>query len=320
MSVKTLRSNRPQAMLLSFILGAVVYVAGIFGAKPNLYTWQTNSPLFGSLQLDTFSTTNTVLGIILVFLIGLLMRYVCDKHQLYSGGTQLTFVLSVVLLSTAHQAFGISALTIGGLLSISLIDYSFRIQESNRPNDLVFMGSLTVGAMTIVYTPYSLFIILVWLAYLYSGHTNLKGILISITGFILPTYFLFAIAYLLDAQVNFTFIYEFHLPVFGEGYGVYWLLALLILMAILSIGSFFNALNFNKVVVKNNYILLLVFGLISVSIALNREFGFRQGIALLSFLLAPLLSNHFMQAKKMWLSNLQFYLILGLILTLHLIF
>lgn len=320
MSVNTLRSNRPQAMLLSFILGAVVYVAGMFGTKQNLYTWQTNSPLFGSLELDKFSGTNAVLGLVAVFLIGLLMRYVCDKHQLYSGGTQLTFVLSVVLLSTAHQAFGISALTIGGLLSISLIDYSFRIQESNRPNDLVFMGSLTVGAMTIVYTPYSLFIIMVWLAYLYSGHTNLKGILISLTGFILPTYFLFAIAYLFDAQVNFNFSYEIHLPVFGDEYGVYWLLALLILMAILSIGSFFNALNFNKVVVKNNYILLLVFGLISVCIALNREFGFRQEIALLSFLLVPLLSNHFMQAKKMWLANIQFYLILGLILTFHLIF
>ncbi|MCB0481081.1 MAG: hypothetical protein KDC83_06585 [Flavobacteriales bacterium] len=317
--MKILRSNRPQAILFAVVLGFSVYLIGLFTSGPYSSSWQNSSPVFQNIRLQDLGWVNGLLGFVLAVIIALLLRYICDKHKLFPEGTQLSFLFTLLFLSLAPEGFGLSALNLGLLLGISMLDYAFRIQKSNKPNDLVFMGSLSVGAMALIYTPFSVYLLLIWIAYLYSGHTNLRGVLISVVGYIIPFYFYFSIAFLLNLESSFEFDFAFHWPVFSGSNQPFYILFLVLFVGLISIGSYINALNFNKIIIKNNFILLNVFAVLTLFLSSNQEFGYRQGVAILSFLLVPLLSNHFMRIRKNQMGNIQFYGLLLLVVVFHLL-
>lgn len=319
MSVSALNSNRPQSVFLAFLLSLITVVIGALRDPFPLSSWTSNSPLFQVVPLPDSSLFHSICGAILVLLTANFYRYVCDKHRLFTASNQLSFVISTLFLTLSAAGSSFSALTIGGLLAISLLDYSFRIQESNKPNDLVFMGSLTVGAMSLVYTPFVFFLILIWVSFLYSGKIGLKGFFISLTGLVIPAYFLYGICFLIDLPVGLSFSFTPHFPSFQLRM-MEWTVVLTIAMLMISgVGSLISTLNFNKVVIRNNYLLLLIFGLLSIVCGWNAQFGFWQSASLFSLFGAAYLTQHLLQQKKKWLSSALFYALLIVVWT-HLLF
>ena len=305
MLLKNLRSNNPQSVFLSLMISLPVYGIGMFYTHKYQFQWTESSALFYHVNLISLGWIDQLLGFILVFLSAFLFQHVCDKHNLFPKRSQLPLMLMVLILSVSPQAYSLSSLTVGILLMVSLFDYSFRIQQANRPNDLVFLGSLFVGSLSLIHSMYALFIVLILVAYIYSGKRDVKGLVILVVGFLLPLYFYSGMAYLLDAHIQFPFYYKFHMPIIGTDFILMAFVGAIILTFLSSISSFISALNFNKVVVKNNYVLLIWFGVLGTCVATSVEYGYVQGFSLLSFFIVPVLVNHFLRLKKSWLGNLE---------------
>lgn len=305
---RTLRKNTPQGIAVSvaYILPFIVF----FAVKDQkTFDW-TGVGLLSEYLIPLTSTTwlNILLGSSITILIGVYAQFVFYKYRIFEKGNQFAFVSTIALLSCSTYAGTVAPWTLGALCIVRLMDRSFEIQKSNNPNTIVLEASFTAGILWLIAPEFIWVYPCVLLAYFYSGGVQIKGLIISLFGLLLPFYFISGLNFLSGHPV---FIDTSKIiPTYFAPTNPYEFILIGGCASVIVIGIRYllNAVTANKIIIKNHLVLLLICGVLCVVSSSFSAAGYGDIIVGTFPAFGVLSGLYFANASRIWLMEVTFFL------------
>lgn len=300
--LETIKTNKAGALIFNVVLGITLFSFLFFLNQPAEYQLLSNG-LLQPLSANIPTWIQYSLSFLFYLITIWYSNFVVTKHQLLGRGSQLTGFFCIILLAVGPNFQFINIVAPSTLLIIRFFDRCFEIQKSTKPNPLLFDASFLVAILTILYTPFILLIILVWLAGLYSGNFSIKSWLLSIFTVLIAFYLFLGTYYLMGFTYLPTLTLSYNQNIIPEMPLIIGVLSLLTLLIVLALPTTFSVLRFSKVVIRNHLNLLLWSIPILLLIFLSTKLNFEYYVSLLFFPLAIILGQYFLKAKKQKLAN-----------------
>jgi len=300
--LETLKTNKASAFLFNVVLAVILIVPLAFNLQEadNQDASGSNLLYFNSIiPLWVQSVASILLYLITIWF----ANFVVTKHQLMGRGNQLTGFFCLILLALGPNLLFNNLIPLSSLLVIRLFDRCFELQKSTKPNPLLFDGSFLVTILTLLYTPFILLIILVWLAGLYSGHFSFKGWLLSIFTVFIGFYLFIGTLYLMSLTIIPSLEFQISNLFFPSSEVSLITLICITLLILITLPTTFSVLRFSKVIVRNHLNIVLwsipILFLVFITTHLKLEFYF----SFLFFPLAIILGQFFLKTKKQRLAK-----------------
>ena len=311
---RALKKNTPQSISIA-ILYALPFLVLILLQDVKPYDWTGESNLSVYLNpINNYIWLNRLLGVSLLLTTSLYAQFVFYKYRLFAKGNQFAFIVSFALLSCGSYAGTIAPWVLGGVLLIRLIDRSFEIQRSNNPNMIILEASFTAGVLWMISSEFIWVFPIIIVAYLYSGSLQIKGFVISLFGFVLPFYFLICLNYLFGFNVDVDASVHLPLYVIPSTLREFVLLGGCLLVLLIGFRYLSKAIIINKVIIKNHLVLLIGSTVLCVVSASLSAFSFGDIIVGGFPAFGVLLGLYFLNASKVWLMEITFFIWYGSVL------
>jgi len=213
MLLNILKINNYLVYVYLFLLALV---AGIFSIN-----YSANAPVLENSVLSFFlQTTNSgviskIIGIILLLTNVLLFDLFINSQEVVEKNNHVPSFLLSIFLCYAISLNPLHPMLFAQLLLSASLWFFISIYKSDRVYSPVFNGAFCLSAATIIYPPYSLFIVLCFICLLTLRTFSLREWLLAILGICLPYFFFFSLLFLFDKdtrQVGLNLINSFHAP------------------------------------------------------------------------------------------------------------
>lgn len=315
MLIKTVRANQPFSLVLIPLIGVLLWLPGLL--HPSAPAPQVNMPLYEALDgfLRLHPLFSVITGMLLAMTEAFLLNYIIYQHQVLVKKSWLPALLFVVLSACTPGLLWLHAPLIAGLFLLGALHVLLGTYRMDKAFGAVFNAGLLVGIAGLFYLPSMVFLLFAiitlilirpfiwreWLIFLigamipwiYSGvwffwHDQLSGITRRL---------------LVDPIVHRDFFLK--LPV--EYYALTFVTGCLLLVAA---GRFVAGAGTSTLKTKKGVsvmIWFLVFSLLAVIPAQNFAVS---GFLFAVFPMALFISNYFLQARRLWLAETIFLLML----------
>ncbi|UTW64061.1 hypothetical protein KFE98_07950 [bacterium SCSIO 12741] len=300
-----LGSERPSAVFFSAVLGVVLLIPILFSSD----SFSANSsfllPYLGILP----TWLDRTLALLVVISSGIYGSYLFNKYEFFPQRNLFANFFIPAMIALGGVLSLQAPWVIGAPLLLRFADRCLAIQRSGKPNHLLFDAASLTGLLSLIYYPFIGLLVLIWVAYLYSGSANIKGFVITL---ITPLF----VGYLVGGT-----LYLFGLPPWPEWQNWSrsapaplawsdWLMVSSVLVTwIFSLPVYLGSFASNKVVVKNHLIWTGWFWLILTAAAVIGPFGWAATISIAFAPIAFFFANLLMRLQRAWLSNALFILL-----------
>ena len=233
--------------------------------------------------LDSNRMVEGGLVILLLFIQAVLINNLAIKHRLYNETTLLPGLFYVLLMSTLQDFFPLTAILLGNLFLIVVLDELMSTYKQANCAGAIFNAGFWVGIASLFYSSFSFFFLLLLLGLSLLRAFKLKERLVLLVGFIVP--FLFVSAYFfwnnkfLEYWHTY-FLSHFHFLNFQYNRsGIF--LAKLALLVVFFLLGFFNNYKFDKAIQTRNYVNIIYMTLFISGLT----FLFQPNVTILHFLI-----------------------------------
>ncbi len=304
---RALRKNTPQSITTALVY-AIPFVVMATVGNSETQQWSSKSILTPYFEpITSVHWLNTTIGTALLLFTAGYTQHVFNKYRLFKSANQFPFILTLALLTCSSNVGVVSPWICGSLLVIRLLDRALDIQRANKANMIILEASFTAGILWVFSSEYIWAFPIVFLAYLYSGSVQIKGFVMSIVGFLLPSYFFISLNYLFDHPRGLSEL-ELVVPKFDFiDTPQYTLLIGCLIVVIIGFRYFLKSIVVNKIIIKNHLVLVIVLSamwVFSSAFSANSISDLVAGSFLGFSLLAGL---YFANATKTWLMEATFY-------------
>ncbi len=278
------------------------------------------APLYKLLisGVEQYPLLITFLSFLLIFGEALLINYIVSKNEIIDTTTYLPALVYAVLMSLQPEMFSLHPIVIANLFILLAVHKLMQTYRKETAYSEAFDTGFFISLACLFYIPSLVFILLLWIGLILIRPFIWREWAISLMGFLLPwTYLIFAYFWKgnLDMLQYDALYYTLIVPgksfnTSSLSYSNYLQIAVLLISAFFTTGRFLRDYNKGTVRSRSNLLLLLYFFIFSViSIILAPEYS----IAYLSFLSIPfsiLFSSYLLFAKKEWLAETLFILLI----------
>lgn len=311
--LETFKSNRASTFLITTVLSITLF-SSLFFISQDANNQALNRSLLLQFTIDSPKWFQYTISFLLYVLAVWYANFVVIKHQILGRGNHLAGFFVLVLLAIGPNLLFENLIALSSLLIIRFFDRCFKIQKSAKPNPLIFDASFITAMLCMVYVPFVLLLLLVWIAALYSGGFNFKGWLLSIISLFITLYLAQGVLFLFDLSYFPTltsFSFQLNQDVTTVNQVFYYSFLALVLIAT---PTSFSVLRFSKVILRNH--LNLIFWSIPVFtiIFITTHLKIGQVSSFLFFPLSIILGQYFIKLKNKKLANLVLVVILILVI------
>ena len=317
--IKLFRTFHPLSVLPLFGLAVLLHIFN-GGASAASSISAEMGQLYRHLLLPSDNTallsfaTSKWLGFILLFAQALLFNKVINTHNLLGKPSFLPGLLYIVCTSFADTLGGFSPVLLVNFVLIWLLNQFLSSYRKPDARDLIFDMGLLIGLGTILYAPFILFLLIVWVGLLIFRSYNWREWAMAVLGIVTVAFFL-AFYYYWNGQLSNWFSY-WQLSRTANPISKLPVLVLMVVALIGILGLIQLRANFFRSIVhirKSFQLLSALFGVVILSSVLA------YGIQLNHYVLATvplsvLLAYYFMHASKAWIYESLFIVLVGSIL------
>lgn len=314
--IKLFRTFHPLSVLPLFGVAVLLHIFNGAGADASSASVGMGE-LYRHLLLPSASTallsfaTSKWLGFILLFAQALLFNKVINTHNLLGKPSFLPGLLYIVCTSFADTLGGFSPVLLVNFVLIWLLNQFLSSYRKPDARDLIFDMGLLIGLGTILYAPFILFLLMVWVGLLIFRPFNWREWAMAVLGLATVAFFL-TFYYYWNGQLS-NWLSYWQLSRTANPISKLPSLVLVVIALIGILGLIQLRANFFRSIVhirKSFQLLSALFGVVILSSVLA------YGIQLNHYVLATvplsvLLSYYFMHASKAWIYESLFVLLLG---------
>lgn len=316
--IKQFRSLHPINILFLLVVALLVRWP-LLVIHPEVFNGNF-SELSRHLLLDSeinFSSgvgTQFVISFALLLLQAFLFNAVVNTHNLIGKSSFMPALLFVVL-GSFFPAFGtIGPVMACNFLIIWLLNEFLSMYRRTEVRSLIYNAGLVIGIGTIIYAPFGMFFLLIWVGLMIFRPFNWREWMIGLLGFLTVAFFLAFYYYWNDSLANAEQIWQiepYFSPLKSIRYELFAPLAVITVLAFVQLRQNF----FRSVVhIRKSYQLLGVFFLLAVFSASPQWGAVASHYYLAVAPLAVLLAYYFTYAGKRLIYEFLFLSLLGFIL------
>ncbi len=299
-----------------FILPALCFLI-IYSAYPLLCKDIAPHPyIFKPVFLSSLATTQTIgaaLWSVPVALVALFLPMLTSRFGMFEKGMFLNGILWLIMVPSFMFFSGNLYALYAAVLVMPVYYFVFGMYKSESPVPLMFNGSFIISLAALFYLPALIFIVLIWAGWLFFNPFRVRAYLISLTGLVMPFFFVYSYFFLTDSieQINidlsFLNISDKSLKqqelLFSAFVGFFTLLGMIRLIAPGAVKKIGMRKNFN--------FCLFVFAVITAAMILTKD----TSLLIFAFFPASVIANVSLSGTtRGWAFSLLFFLFLGLML------
>jgi len=246
-------------------------------------------------------------------LIMLFLPMLTSRFTMFEKGMFLNSILWLLMLPAVMYFSGDLQVTIASLIVLPVYYFIFGMYKSEYPSHLFFNASLIISIASLFYTPTLLMVLLLWMGWLFYNPFKPRAYLLSVTGVLLPYFFVFSYFFIFDGREHFEIPFRFislsgiigNTPflVFMAG------LAFMVLLGLIRLASPGAV---KKVGLRKNMnFILLAFVFFAAALFITGEYS------LLIFVIFPasvIVNYYFVHTIRSWVFLLMFLLFCGFML------
>lgn len=318
MLIGFIKHNRALSIVILPIAMIILWVYGF--VNPVIPLADHAAPLYKLLisGIEQHPFLITLISFILVFCEALLINYIIEKNEIINTTTYLPALVYVVLMSLQPEMFSLHPIIIANLFILLALYKLMQTYRKETAYSEAFDTGLFISLACLFYIPTIVFVLLLWIGLIVIRPFIWREWIISLLGLLLPwAYLIFAYFWTgkLDMLQHDALYYTLIAPgksfsALNPSYSNYFQVAILLVAAFLTAGRLMRDFNTGTVRLRSNLLLLLNFFIFSlISIILAPEYS----IPYLSFLSIPfsiLFSNYLLFAKKEWIAEVLFILLI----------
>jgi uncharacterized protein DUF6427 len=321
MILRFFKNSQPVSFIIIFVLSIGFWAAG----------WLNNSSLIIVNPMPLYHLLLWVisplplwfagfLGLILVNLQMFHLNKIVAKHEILYKSSHLPALFYLFLTAIIPAFTSFHPVIVVNTIMLFALDKIFRIYKNTSPQPLIFDACFLIAASSLFYLPTALFFVFFIIGLIILKSTNIKDWLIGFTGFLAPYLFVFTWYFLTDsldelkAKYTFTLLTGFinlnGLILSGQIFTV----SMLVLLTVLSLLKF--RANYYKNIIRSRrfhqvLFVYMVVGFASLALTQSEEPS-RFIILVIPF--AVLFSYYFLTIKKLWWSELLFWVLSSIII------
>jgi hypothetical protein len=260
----------------------------------------------------------TLISFSLIFCEALLVNYIVSKNEIIDTTTYLPALVYGVLMSLQPEMFSLHPIIIANLFILLALHQLMQTYRKETAYSEAFDTGFFISLACMFYIPSIVFILLIWIGLIVIRPFIWREWIISLMGLAVPwTYLIFAYFWQekLDTLQYDALYYTLIVPAKSFdltqlSYSNFFQMAVLLVCAFFTSGRFLRDFSKGTVRSRSNLSLILYFFILStISIILAPEYS----IAYLSFLSIPfsiLFTSYLLFAKKEWLAEVLFILLI----------
>lgn len=322
MIIGKFKTNHPFLFGLLIIIAIVFWLDGFIFFRQTELPDQNAAPLY--LLISDLFENHKMISLIFSFFFMLLQafmfnRVIADK-SIVDRNSWLPALIFIVLISSSFNLFGLQPIWFANFFMLIALDKVFEVFNEDSVNIEIFNVGLFISIASLFYFPATLFIILLISALVLYYQLNLRAILASIGGLILPWIFVILyyywfdllgekLVYLQELSINFNLL---ALPITPFGWASIGVIGLISITAIVRL--YLGTLRDKPIRIRKRLQILLIYLVLSiVSIAfVGTHVNVHHGIIVLP--LAGIIAGFFQENKRALLGEILFSLLLLLLL------
>ncbi|MCB0791298.1 MAG: hypothetical protein H6595_05700 [Flavobacteriales bacterium] len=198
MLARSFRTHQPAVLLLLLVIVPLLW-SGAFGQAAPLYEQQAMlfyRPLAALFDLVPWS--RPVSGMVLCLGIALQLNALADRAELLERRSNLPALLFPLLLCIGPEKVDVGPALFGMPLVLFALDRTWRVQERQRVQGVLFDSGLAIGAAGLFYLPYVFLLVVVWASTSVMRPFSWREYVLPAVGVVLVLYFDAALHFLFD--------------------------------------------------------------------------------------------------------------------------
>ena len=313
-----IKHNRAVSIVFLPVILIGLWTYGFF--HPVVLQTEHAAPLYKLVTtgISRYPFVLTLTSCILVFCESLLIYHIIEKNEITGNKSYLPAIVYIILMSLQPEMFSLHPIVIANLFMLLALKKLMQTYRKETAYSEAFDTGFFISLAALFYIPSLIFILLLWIGLVIIRPFIWREWVISFIGLLLPWIFLVFYYYWenkLDTlqydAIYYTVIApkkSFNQLVFS--FSEYFQIAFLLVAAFFSAGRFLFDLNKSTVQSRSNLLLLLYFFILAfVSVFIAPSYA----ISYLSFLAIPFsvfFSNYLLNAKKEWIAEILFLLLI----------
>ena len=315
MIIRTIRSNSPISLLLIPIIGILLWLPGFLHHSPPVTL--VSMPVFDGLAKyciahPTFSVT---LGLLFALGQAFLLSYIIQVHQILTKRTWLPALLFVVLTACTPGLLWFHPEMPAGILLLGTLHFLLGTYRTDRAFGEVFKAGFLLGLAGLIYAPSLVFVLFGIIALLILRPFIWREWAIFIIALTVPWVYAGVYFFLTDGLKGLTWQVivdpvlhrDFFLKLPVEYYALSGVTALLLMVAG---GRFVGGSGTSTLKTKKSVTMMiwfLIFAIIAVLPAQNFSVA---GFIFCIYPISLFISNYFLSARRAWMAEVIFILLL----------
>lgn len=268
-------------------------------------------------RLGNYPVLLPLFSCILIFIESLLINYIVKKNEIIDTTAYLPALIYIILMSLQPEMLSLHPIVIANLFMLLALIRLMNTYKKETAYSEVFDTGMFIALAAIFYTPSFVFIFVLWAGLVIIRPFIWREWIISLFGFATPLlffvfyYFWNGILDTLVSQVIQNTVIAPHKSFQWVSFSIdeYIQICILLLAGFFSFGKLLDDLGKSTVRIRNNLLLLFYFILLSL---VSIIFAPGYSISYLSFLSIPFsifISNYFLFARKTWIAEVLFLLL-----------
>lgn len=291
--------------------------AMVYFTVPELHKTEAQSPALLHLTfLNQWSGNRIPLSLLWSLPAALIMLFLpmlTSRFAMFERGMFLNSILWLIMLPAVMFFSGDLQVVVASLIVLPAYYFIFGMYKSEFPSHLLFNASLIISFASLFYFPSLVMVLLLWMGWMFYNSFKPRAYLLSITGVVLPYFFVISYFFLFDEKESLTIPYNFRylngiisntqFLIFMAG------LAFMVLLGLIRLASPGAV---KKVGIRKNMnFMLLAFVFLSAALFVTGEY------ALLNYAIFPasvIANYYFVHSSRSWVFLLMFLIFCGFML------
>ena len=270
-------SGYPVRYLIAFIIACIIWLPSLISPH---FIFEQNS-VIGFFDLNNeFMRSNSKYFIWISFIFTVLsavaINQILKEYDLVNINNTTGLSLFVLFASVIPLFTSVNFYVLLNLILILFIQGVLKLSLIENPVSVVFNSSFFLGIASLFFSPLIFLIIIIWIALIMNMHTDIRNIIISIVGLLLPYLFVFTWFFWNDTLIEnwnqiIVQLSNYHLNIQNWKLNVFDIVLLLfpIMLIIFSILKVINKLGEKSNYTRRNTLVIMYFlGLLTIIIIL----------------------------------------------------
>jgi len=322
MIIGKFKSNKPLMFASLLTIAIVLWIDGFIGYNQTALPVENATPIYRLIAVffESYSFLSVLLSFVFMLVQAFMFNRVITDKNLVVRNSWLPALLYIVLMSSSFSFFGLQPIWFANYFLIIALDKMFEVFMDESANIEIFNIGLFISLASLFYFPAIVLLLLLISALVIYYLLNIKQIIASVLGVLIPWFFVFLYFFWFDLtdQANIQ-IQSFYLnrgllttTITPFNLAYIWVIGIITLVSMIRI--YLGISRDKPIMIRKRLQVLLAYLIIATLTTLfaGAELPINHGLLLLP--VAALISVFFQENKKNFINEISFSILILMII------